>query len=62
MSVTDQANNLQIKIGDVPVVEEINQLSTGERERKVIFSLRKALTILAISVHSVFESMAIGND
>ena len=50
------------KTGDVPVIEAINQTNTGERERNIMFLLRKALSILALSVHSVFESMAIGNN
>ena len=32
----------------------------GDRERKVLFSVRNFLIVLALSVHSIFEGMAIG--
>ena len=31
-----------------------------DRERKVLFSVRNFLIVLALSVHSIFEGMAIG--
>ena len=34
--------------------------SNSDRERKVLFSVRNFLIVLALSVHSVFEGMAIG--
>ena len=34
--------------------------ANGDRERKVLFSVRNFLIVLALSVHSVFEGMAIG--
>ena len=44
-----------------------NQLARGqssgdaeERKRKVLFSVRNFLIVLALSVHSIFEGMAIG--
>ena len=32
----------------------------GDRERQVLFSVRSLLIVLALSVHSIFEGMAIG--
>ena len=40
----------------------INHTNTGEREREVMFSLRNILIVLALSTHSLFEAMAIGNN
>lgn len=39
----------------------INHTNTGEREREVMFSLRNILIVIALSSHSLFEAMAIGN-
>ena len=45
----------------MPVVEAINQANLEDREREVMFSLRNILIVIALSSHSLFEAMAIGN-
>ena len=37
-----------------------NHKSQKEKEEKILFSLRNFLIVLALSVHSIFEGMAIG--
>ena len=34
--------------------------AAGARERKMLFSLRNFVIVLALSIHSVFEGMAVG--
>lgn len=45
----------------LPAVDtDIKDKANTDRERKVLFSVRSILIVLALSVHSVFEGMAIG--
>ena len=42
--------------------ESKNEGSASTREKKMMFSIRNFLIVLALSVHSIFEGMAVGND
>ena len=45
----------------LPTVDkEIKETMNIGKERKVLFSVRNFLIVLALSVHSIFEGMAIG--
>jgi len=45
----------------LPTVDsDIRAKNHGDRERQVLFSVRNFLIVLALSVHSIFEGMAIG--
>ena len=45
----------------LPAVDtDIKAKTNTDRERKVLFSVRNFLIVLALSVHSIFEGMAIG--
>jgi len=45
----------------LPTVDsDIRTKNHGDRERQVLFSVRNFLIVLALSVHSIFEGMAIG--
>ena len=45
----------------LPTVDsDIRNQNHGDRERQVLFSVRNFLIVLALSVHSIFEGMAIG--
>ena len=39
-----------------------NEGAASTREKKMMFSIRNFLIVLALSVHSIFEGMAVGND
>ena len=45
----------------LPTVHSENkEIGNNDRERQVLFSVRNFLIVLALSVHSIFEGMAIG--
>ena len=47
----------------LPAVNSSNNLNNrNDRERQVLFSVRTLLIVLALSVHSIFEGMAIGKN
>ena len=47
----------------LPAVNSGNNLNNrNDRERQVLFSVRTLLIVLALSVHSIFEGMAIGKN
>ena len=49
----------------LPVVKQKKSktsLGTRAREKKILASIRNFLIVLALSIHSVFEGMAIGKD
>jgi zinc transporter ZupT len=53
-------NHLGLPVKQKP--KRKNTLGNLAREKKILSSIRNFLIVLALSIHSVFEGMAIGNN